>query len=364
MALQLLRIDTKKSLPSKLVDHIEAREGSRPEEALTREEWDDRAGYDLGGDRAGAVAAVKEARAKKSKQGGRPAHACVMFVCGGPPPFEAADAWPKERVVAWAEATHAWIRKTVGPEAVIAAASLHADERSPHIHAAVVPIIRPEIGGDKRMSWSAVRTVAAYKASGEMTRDSRKQMAALQDDYHRDVGAKFGLGRGEKGAVKYRHEPKRAEGLKARIRDTERLAQERIAAAEREAAEKVAAAEKAARGRAEAAEVEAQRRVETAELEARQRAESAERAAQERSQAAKAEAADAVRRAERAEQTAEREKRRRSAVKSQLDRAKSEAAGRLSRTGADDRERRRAAAKTRVQPDRFQKPDRGGGHGR
>ncbi|KGN85647.1 MobV family relaxase [Porphyromonas gulae] len=47
------------------------------------------------------------------------------------------------RLSEWCEASMDWLRQTIGAENVVAA-TLHADEETPHIHATVVPIVQGE----------------------------------------------------------------------------------------------------------------------------------------------------------------------------------------------------------------------------
>ena len=283
----------------------------------------------------------------------------------GPPPFEAPDRWPKEKVLDWAEKSAAWAEaffKSGSGDAVIATASLHLDETSPHLHVLAAPLVRDSKGA--KFAWKQIRRKAASAVAGERVTNWHRHGEIIQDAYHAKVGSQFGLGRGERGSKRRHAEPDRVAGLQTRVRGTERLARERVAAAERETAARVAAAEKAAAAKIKAAEKKAGAEIEKAagaERDARRRVEAAEGRVSETERTA----AEAERRAAASEGKADDEFRLRSAIKAKLDREKSTRSAMLRRVGADDRTRQRAAAEDRAPAstpvtDRFQKPDRGG----
>ncbi len=60
---------------------------------------------------------------------------------------------------AWAKDSCGWLQKTFGKENVVSAV-LHLDEKTPHIHATVVPITR---GERRKASWSGRRTPKAER---------------------------------------------------------------------------------------------------------------------------------------------------------------------------------------------------------
>ena len=110
----------------------------------------------------------------------------VEFMFAGPPPYGSPTAWPGNRVLECPRATCEWVRRCAGPTAVIAAASLHTDERKPRIRLLLVPI--SETG---RLSWNAVEQgfAASPTVRGPCV------MSSLLDRYHAEVGQHFGLAR-------------------------------------------------------------------------------------------------------------------------------------------------------------------------
>jgi hypothetical protein len=105
---------------------------------------------------------------------------------------EAGRADP-EQIRAWQEASLAWLRREHGPNVV--SAWLHTDEKSPHLHALVVPVdTAPSAKGKK----TGPRLNARKWFSG------REQLSAMQDRYAEAVEG-LGLERGVKGS-KARHQ--------------------------------------------------------------------------------------------------------------------------------------------------------------
>ena len=200
-----MRVEKRRQLRAALQAHLGGR--TRPAEARERPELKVKPVVVLLDNLAAARAALKAAKAIKGR--GRPGTIeYVEFLFAGPPPFESPDAWPKERVDQWLQATIEWVRKCAGPNAQIAAAYYHSDERSPHLHLLLVPI-----NGKGRLSWKAVERgfAADPKAVG------RRIMSSMQDSYQADVGKRFGLARGEVGSQR-KHEPiNRRKGLVERI---------------------------------------------------------------------------------------------------------------------------------------------------
>ena len=106
------------------------------------------------------------------------------------PPWDDQNAWPLKRVLAFSREAIAWVERHAGPQSVIAAAYLHTDERSPHLHVLVVPV-----GADGRLGWKQIERNFGLdpKATGSAI------FRSMQDGFHKEVGAPFGLGRGEVG---------------------------------------------------------------------------------------------------------------------------------------------------------------------
>ena len=132
------------------------------------------------------------AAAKANKGRGRPGSIeCVRFFFGGPPPFEAPDAWPQDRLAEWMQANTDWVQRCAGLNAVIAAAYCYKDERSAYQRLLLIPIT------DKgRLSWTALERKFALNPKVP----SRLIMSSMQDRYQQEVGKRFGLKRGEIGS--------------------------------------------------------------------------------------------------------------------------------------------------------------------
>lgn len=212
---QILRIAGRADYPgARLSKHIDGR--VRPETAISRPGVPDvrvmRDSLDM------ARKAVQEAM--KKPRPGRPPWKSVDLVFGGPPPASGPDAWPVEKVDAWAEATVQWVSRKVArsPGTILALAALHWDENSPHVHVQLAPLRRegkPGKKGSTRLSIGIEamnRCLAGVDSTKPITISGRKLLSMIQDSYHREVGRKFGLARGEsvdkkrKGAVR-RHAP-------------------------------------------------------------------------------------------------------------------------------------------------------------
>lgn len=221
----------------------------RPPEAITRAEWDHRSTVRIAGDERRAEAVFDELTAVKKR--GRPGAQRVRFLFGHPPAFEAEDAWDKATLMTWAQDSAAWLERKVEEasdgHAVVERVDLHVDETRPHLHATVIPAMpkRPRDRdepvdvyrldpGPSKLSWTGLQRSWSTAASSSLS------MRAIQDGYHADVGANFGMIRGELKSES-RAEPDRLAGLITRVklsaekadRERRRAAQTRRAAAVR-----------------------------------------------------------------------------------------------------------------------------------
>ena len=197
-------------------------------------------------------------------RGRRPAPV-IDLLLAGPPPIDAPEAWPAERVRAWADAALGAVREGLGPRSAIFAAALHLDERSPHIHIQAVPI---DTHG--RLGWSHVRGEwAGLEATPAGTRRSKAEAATaasrILDRVHAVAGAPFGLERGEAGRGRRHRAVDRLQGVRDRANDVARTAAVREAEAAkadeaaRERAAEAAAEEQAVRERVQARRASAAR---------------------------------------------------------------------------------------------------------
>ncbi len=106
---------------------------------------------------------------------------------------------------AWAKDSCGWLQKTFGKENVVSAV-LHLDEKTPHIHATVVPIVRGERRKAKlervKNARSGKRTYRTKKDRSRLCADdvmARDKLKAYQTTYA-EAMAKYGLQRGIDGS--------------------------------------------------------------------------------------------------------------------------------------------------------------------
>ena len=200
--IQVVRIERRPTLGGLLLAHIEGRR--RPAEARQREGVP--AVIKLAGDVEAARRALKAAQAVK-RRGPKP-QPVIEALFAGPPPFEWSNAWTLERGIEWGEANLAWFKKRAKSKTVIAAAYLHLDEKSLHMHLLAVPI--DEQG---RLGWKRIEKQFTLDA----TASGSQIMRSLQDAYHAEVGEKFGLARGEIGSGRRHEAINRRKGIIERV---------------------------------------------------------------------------------------------------------------------------------------------------
>ncbi len=217
----VFRVERHKTMPRPLAAHIAG--DTRPQEAVGRAEYGGRASIRIAGDPDLADSRLAEALAVKRP--GRRGLSSVEVFASGPPPFEAPDAWPAERVMAWARRCAEWLAGAIGPDAVLRNLELHVDERSPHLHGDFVPLVRDERG--LKRSWEAV----AARMIGRPSAKGPAVMRAIQDQYFEHVSQPFGLARGEIGSRRRHEPPDRERGLRERVQDAEARTLEAMAAA-------------------------------------------------------------------------------------------------------------------------------------
>ncbi len=101
----------------------------------------------------------------------------------------------------WCSDSIQWLQATFGKDNVVAA-HLHMDEKTPHIHAAVVPIVTGERRKAKKEQTDGKRKYRKKTNSVRLCADdlfNRQTLIAYHDNYAR-VMAKFGLQRGVRGS--------------------------------------------------------------------------------------------------------------------------------------------------------------------
>ena len=151
---------------------------------------------------------------------------------------------------AWAKDSCGWLQKTFGKENVVSAV-LHLDEKTPHIHATVVPITRGERRKAKlereKNAQSGKRTYRTKKDRPRLCADdvmARDKLKAYQTTYA-EAMAKYGLQRGidgskarHKSTQQYYNETKKlTDSLKTEVVDLQRqkeTAQEELKRAKKE----------------------------------------------------------------------------------------------------------------------------------
>lgn len=109
------------------------------------------------------------------------------------------------RLDEWCQDNITWLKKEFGEENLVAA-TLHLDEKTPHIHASIVPIVQ----GERRQKKSNKKEEEAPKKKYKKKNPnrprlccddvmSREKLTAYQDNYG-EAMAKYGLERGIKGS--------------------------------------------------------------------------------------------------------------------------------------------------------------------
>ena len=101
----------------------------------------------------------------------------------------------------WCNDSIQWLQATFGKDNVVAA-HLHMDEKTPHIHAAVVPIVTGERRKAKKEQADGKRKYRKKTNSVRLCADdlfNRQSLIAYHDNYAR-VMAKYGLQRGVRGS--------------------------------------------------------------------------------------------------------------------------------------------------------------------
>ena len=105
------------------------------------------------------------------------------------------------RLDEWCRASIQWLQATYGKDNVVAA-HLHMDEKTPHIHAAVVPIVTGERRKAKKEQENGKRKYRKKSDTVRLCADdlfNRQTLIAYHDNYAR-VMAKYGLQRGVRGS--------------------------------------------------------------------------------------------------------------------------------------------------------------------
>ena len=111
------------------------------------------------------------------------------------------DIQENGRLDEWCSDSIQWLQATFGRENVVAA-HLHMDEKTPHIHAAIVPIVTGERRKAKKEQTDGKRKYRKKTNSVRLCADdlfNRQTLVAYHDNYAR-VMTKYGLQRGVRGS--------------------------------------------------------------------------------------------------------------------------------------------------------------------
>lgn len=141
-------------------------------------------------------------------------HTALEVILSGSP--ETLNSLSKDDVNRWAEESVKWAKEQWGEENVVSAV-LHCDEKTPHIHLILVPIVQGEsrrTASKKRKLAQEGKAAKQYKINSERLRLSANEvytqprLYGYHTRYAESVGTQFGLSRGihaEKGSFK-RHQ--------------------------------------------------------------------------------------------------------------------------------------------------------------
>lgn len=127
---------------------------------------------------------------------------CLEMIFSGS--HEVMANMSKEELRQWAEDTLKWAQEKWGKENVVSA-SLHVDEKTPHIHMIVVPIVSGQSRRTRNYRMKASgRGSRTYKINHDKLRlcanevFTQGKLYDYHDSYAKEVSKKYGLGRGEK----------------------------------------------------------------------------------------------------------------------------------------------------------------------
>lgn len=127
---------------------------------------------------------------------------CIEIIFSGSP--ETMNSLSQDQVNQWAEETLAWAQERWGRENVVSA-TLHCDEKTPHMHVIVVPIVqgksRRSVSQEKRDASMGLET---KKYNTDTTRNrlcanevyTKPLLYEYHTSYAETVGQKYGLSRG------------------------------------------------------------------------------------------------------------------------------------------------------------------------
>lgn len=131
----------------------------------------------------------------------------IEIILSGSP--ETMNAMKEEEIAKWTDESMKWVKKQFGEENVVAAV-LHRDEKTPHIHVILVPIVQ---GESRRSASRKDKLKKAGKTSKQYNIDVSKNRLCANEVYTKPrlygyhtgyaetVGKQFGLSRGIKAEI-------------------------------------------------------------------------------------------------------------------------------------------------------------------
>lgn len=136
----------------------------------------------------------------------------LMVMLSGSP--ETMNAMGRGRLLDWAYDSLSWAQDTFGRENVVSA-SLHVDEKTPHIHLIVVPLVKGEskrTANKRRLKEEAGLKPKQYNINHDRWRlccsevfcagrGENNKLKQYHDSYYERVGQKYGLSRGVEGEL-------------------------------------------------------------------------------------------------------------------------------------------------------------------
>ena len=142
---------------------------------------------------------IEEAGIKKVRSN---QNTCIEVIFSGSP--ETMCAMSQEQVNAWARDTLAWAQDQWGKENIVSA-TLHCDEKTPHMHVIVVPIVQgPSRRSASKEKLDAAKGLDTKKYKTDTTRNrlcanevyTQPRLYEYHTSYAETVGEKYGLSRG------------------------------------------------------------------------------------------------------------------------------------------------------------------------
>ena len=181
------------------------------EPTVLMDEWGKPIGEDEAAgqlDRAKKSMVAAKARHKRRGIGGRKPTPCGEWVFAGVP-----LGTPPDKVQEWATASVSWLKDRLPDQCRFGVVSLHQDEAHAHVH-----VLIGFQTADGLYGWNRAQKNTRWARGGRRRADL---MSAMQDDYHRVVGSRFGMERGQVGRGGGNEPLDRSESLRRRVAELE-----------------------------------------------------------------------------------------------------------------------------------------------